>query len=163
MSERKKQKGFTFVEVLAVVVLLGILVAIAIPIVSKYVEKGKDDYNDKLNGLLELAGKAYFSDNKKLLSVKQSRYVDKIATSYVLAPTLRTNNYLTKELVDSDGRSCMNSYVFVRQDENTTKNRYHACLICEDKNYSENDEYCKITDFAVSEPPTCKQENILLK
>lgn len=157
MSERKKQKGFTFVEVLAVVVLLGILVTVAVPIVSKYVGKGKDDYNEKLNGLLELAGKSYFSDNRKLLPVKQSKYVDKIATSYVLAPTLQTNNYLTKELVDSDGRNCQKSYVFVRQDENTTKNKYHACLICEDKNYSENDEYCKITDFTISEPPTCKK------
>ena len=157
---KQTQKGFTFVEILAVVVLISILVAIAIPVVSKYVGKGKDTYNVSLKEQLELAGKSYFSHNKILLPVKKSNYIDKVATSYVLEPTLRTTNYLTKELVDSDGRNCQKSYVFVRQDENTTKNKYHACLICEDKNYSENDEYCKITDFEATEQPTCKEINI---
>lgn len=161
----RNMKGFTFVEILAVLTLLSVLVAVAVPIVAKYVGKGKDDYNEELKNQLVLAGKAYYASNPKLLPVKRSVYVDKVATSYVLAITLETNNFLSKELVDADGRRCLNSYVFVRQDENTTKNNYHSCLICADekgnvKNYSKDDAYCKITDFTVTEPSTCGKISI---
>lgn len=40
---QKNQKGFTLVELLAVIVILGIILAIAIPAIGNMIEKSEDD------------------------------------------------------------------------------------------------------------------------
>ena len=40
----KNNKGFTMVELLAVIVVLAIMMGIAIPAVTHYVNKGKDSF-----------------------------------------------------------------------------------------------------------------------
>ena len=59
----KKEKGFTLTEVLATLVILGILIAIAIPSVSKLQEKFKKDYYKELEGTVLASAKTYFKDN----------------------------------------------------------------------------------------------------
>lgn len=46
------KKAFTTVEVLAVVVILSILGTLIVPIVSEYLEKGKQEYNLELKNQL---------------------------------------------------------------------------------------------------------------
>ena len=46
------KKGFTLVELIAVIILLGLIIALTIPNYNKYVEKGKyDSFKETLNGL----------------------------------------------------------------------------------------------------------------
>ena len=58
------RKGFTLVEVLAVIVILSMLIAIMIPSVNYLIEKNKEDnYNTLKNSILS-ATKVYLSDNR---------------------------------------------------------------------------------------------------
>lgn len=57
----KKEDGFTLVELLAVIVILGIIVAIAIPAVGNIIERAQSDANDSEIALIEDAARIYFT------------------------------------------------------------------------------------------------------
>ena len=54
---RKNRKGFTLVELLAVIVILGLLVALSFPLMMKYINYSKS--------------KTYIQDANKLVSVAE--------------------------------------------------------------------------------------------
>ena len=62
-------KGFTLVEVLAVIVILGIIMAIMVPNVSTLLEKSKEDNYEHLKKSVVSAAKMYISDYKYEISV----------------------------------------------------------------------------------------------
>ena len=72
---RNREEGFTLVELLAVIVILGIIVAIAIPSIGKVIENAKDDAATQEVALVEDAARLYFttSDNaaKTAVTVKE--------------------------------------------------------------------------------------------
>lgn len=132
------RRGFTLVEVLAVVIILSVLSIMVIPNVSEYVAQGKDEYNKSLKKTLTLAGKNFYSDNK----VRIPKPVG-VVTDFVTANELSSQNYLTGSFVDSDKNDCKSkSYVVAVNEISDVK--YHACLTCGDKNYSSDDEYCDV-------------------
>ena len=57
-------KGFTLVELLAVVVILSVLMAIMVPSVSYIIKKNKEDSYSNLQKSIITAAKAYISDNR---------------------------------------------------------------------------------------------------
>ena len=62
-------KGFTLVELLAVVVLLSILVAIMVPSVDYLIDKSREDNYENLKKNIILASKVYLSDNRYNISL----------------------------------------------------------------------------------------------
>ena len=56
------RKGFTLVEMLAVVVILGILMAIMVPSVNSLLQKNKEDSYESLKNNIINATQLYFSD-----------------------------------------------------------------------------------------------------
>ena len=63
------KKGFTLVEVLAVIVILGIIMVIMIPNINHLIkENEKDNYNILKNGIIS-AAKAYLSDYRYEIKV----------------------------------------------------------------------------------------------
>lgn len=133
------RRGFTLVEVLAVVIILSVLSIMVIPNVSEYVAQGKDEYNKSLKKTLTLAGKNFYSDNK----VRIPKPVG-VVTDFVTANELSSQNYLTGSFVDSDKNDCKSkSYVVAVNDYFGVD--YHACLVCGDKSYfdtSDESKYC---------------------
>ncbi len=163
--EKVNKKGFTMVEILVTVAIIAVLAGIAIPLVTSYIQNGKNEYNEKLKDQLLISGKEYFTDNRQKLPVKYYTgiYKDGKDYSYVSLPEMQSNNYVSKEFIDADGNECSESYVYVRPDEDkNSEYEWHACLRCTNKegkvlNYSDNDAVCNIIDWDDTERPTCDQ------
>ena len=60
----KDRKGFTIIELLAVIVILGLLMVVAIPAINKTLADFRIKYYTKLENSLEAAGKSYISDKR---------------------------------------------------------------------------------------------------
>jgi type IV pilus assembly protein PilA len=71
----KKEDGFTLVELLAVIVILGIIVAIAIPAIGGVISRAEGDANEAEVSLIEDAGRIYFTQNSNENSVTVGKLV----------------------------------------------------------------------------------------
>ena len=56
-----KNKGFTLVELLATIIILGLLVSIAYVSVSSILNSGDDSYYESQENMLVLAGREYYA------------------------------------------------------------------------------------------------------
>ena len=66
-----KKKGFTLVELLAVIVILSLILVIAVPSVNRYIKQSKEKaYNTQISTIIE-AAQAYASANSGLLPRKE--------------------------------------------------------------------------------------------
>ena len=89
----KNNKGFTMVELLAAVTILGILATIAIVSVTNTMEKSHKEYDEKQNKLFTTAAQTYFTDNRSELPKKL------LTTNTVTLQKLIEENYI-EEIVD---------------------------------------------------------------
>lgn len=147
---KKERKGFTILELLAAVVIVGIIVTLATLTIGKYIKQGHDTIDNQIEKQLILASKDYFNDNKtKFINIDEKGIV-------VWYTTLNANNYISNDLVDSNGNSCAKSYVVVKKDK--SKYSYTGCIICDNDGYNntkdkkecseslDNTIYCQWTD-----------------
>ena len=70
--KKLNNKGFTLIEVLAVVVILSVLIAIMVPSVNHLIEKNKEDNYQSLKSGMIQATKVLFSDYRYEVSVNGS-------------------------------------------------------------------------------------------
>lgn len=69
MKKNLNNKGFTLIEVLAVIVILSILMAIMVPSVGNIMKKNKEDNYQNLKDSIISAAKIYISDNRYQIAV----------------------------------------------------------------------------------------------
>ncbi len=102
------KKGFSLVELLAVIVIVGSLAFIAISAVTKYVERSRKEkvVQDKKN--VSMAAQMYLQSNRNL-------YPKLIGDeSIIKISELKKKSYLKDDITNEAGESCMeNSYVRV--------------------------------------------------
>ncbi len=122
---RLNRKGFTLVELLAVVVILGIIMTVSIPAVSKWINRGKSESKAAQEKTLLLAGESYAQGNSKVLPKAIGD------TKLIKAEDLKKANYLKEDLIDADKKNCMkDSFVRIyKYDKNGYT--YTAYLYCE--------------------------------
>ena len=150
MSNKRRKKGFTIIELLAAIVVVGILASLAVVVINKYILQGHNTVDNQLEKQLILAAKSYYSDNKtKFITNKDNGVI-------VWYTTLRAENYMTNDLVDFDGNSCAKSYVVIKKDN--AKYSYSGCVLCDNDGYNntegkkecseslKNNIYCEWTD-----------------
>ena len=82
----KNKKGFTLVEVLAILAVLGVMVMLIFPNIGGTMSSKKEKELEKLIGIAESAGKAYFSFNDDVYKVNLD--------------TLKNDKYITAEMTD---------------------------------------------------------------
>lgn len=124
------KKGFTMIELMAVITLLGIMTTLAVVSVSKYLNKSKKtvyrDYEDTLKN----ATTNYFLNHTGLLPE-----INDARGTKVLATTLINEGYL-ENMKDPQNGSLYcneNSYVIVTRKDNVGFNmdlEYRVCLVC---------------------------------
>ena len=120
----KDNKGFTLVEILAVVVILGIIMVISVPAVSKWISRGKAESKESQKSTLLMAAQSYAQDNKKILPKAIGQ------TTILTAEELKNANYLKEDLYDADKKKCMNSVIRIYK-YNKTGYTYTAYIYCE--------------------------------
>lgn len=127
---KKKKNGFTMIELLAVITIIGILSSVAVSAVTQYMHKAKKQDFEMLEKNLKAEVQNYFVDH--------SEDIPNIgASKTITAQTLLNDGYL-KNLLDPDknGVNCnlIRSKVVVTrrgsaQDFNMTLD-YKVCVVC---------------------------------
>ena len=119
-----KKRGFTMVELLAAIVILGILSILAIVSVSRLIDKSKDEEQKQKQNILKMAAQAYMQDNPEKLPklIGDSRDLT--------AQFLKNKKYLKEDIKNKENKSCMaNSFVRVIK-KSTTKYTYEVHILC---------------------------------
>jgi len=89
--KKLNNKGFTLVELLAVVAILVIIMMIALPNISSAIERTKTKQNKAVEKVIVTAGNLYVSDHKNsIMNESSSNYCFNVAT-------LVSNDYLDEE------------------------------------------------------------------
>lgn len=84
-----KNKGFTLVELMGVIVLLGILVLIAVPAITGVLKSSKDDLYESQLKTIETAARNWASDEENI-----SKLPDSGSCIYVELGTLKKGEYV---------------------------------------------------------------------
>ena len=132
-------KGFTLVELLAVIVILAIIGAIGVVSYTSITEKSQSDYYENLIDNLELGATNYFIENRS----KRPSIGEKCAKVNV---NLLIDEKFIENVNDVNGDSCdlENSYVYIKRNDNNKQYEYKVSLICNNyENIINEDDYCQ--------------------
>lgn len=119
MNKRLNQKGFTLVELLAVLVILVAIMGIAIPTISSSLERTKTKQNESRYKVLETAAEQYVTDHKNAIYSN----LDNNSTNSC-AIQIGSIDFLTEEeMLDADDNPLNNHYIiFTRPNDNNPSN-----------------------------------------
>ncbi|MBQ6495004.1 MAG: type II secretion system protein [Bacilli bacterium] len=127
-------KGFSLVEVLAVVVILGVLAVVMVPAVTNIINQNKEDNLNNLKKSILSAAKTYISDNRYNItldnstcdSTNTSRGISKIGDNILNDNKLfisKISDYLSSTKIinpkDNSELNIENSYVIIKYDCNS--------------------------------------------
>ena len=80
-------KGFTLVELVIVIIIVGILSIVAVPIYRSYFRKAMTTEGKSLLGVIQMSERAYFAENAKYLGVETTGFNE------ILDIDVRPNKY----------------------------------------------------------------------
>ena len=69
----KNNKGFTLIEIIGTIIILGILAVITIPMFTKNLAGFRDDYYVNIENTVKNSGNEFFNDNRKY---RPNRYLE---------------------------------------------------------------------------------------
>ena len=114
----KNKKAFTLVELLAVIVIMGLLMAIAIPSITSSLERSKEKQNESKYKMLESFAEIYVADHKNSI---YNRLGENVHDCWIPITTLENNGYLSDDAnIDADGEEINGGIWFNRQTNSYT-------------------------------------------
>lgn len=133
---KNNKTAFTLTEVLAVLVVLGIIAAVIILSVSKYQNRMRTEYYDKLDATVLATGKTYFKDNPDLRPIA---ILESSSVSYndnTSGNELLEKKYLSSVNEYNSNTQCSGKVVVAKTDDGYI---YKNCMICD--KYTSYDEF----------------------
>ena len=127
----KNTKGFTLIEVLMVIAIIGVLGTVIVPNALRYIEEGKNKYNEGLSEDIVSVAKSYYSEHKEELPRGYLVGNTKVAITKKLIGVsyLSKENYFSGDLQDADGNECKTqSYIIVTN--KSGEYEYTPCIVC---------------------------------
>lgn len=148
MNRKINKKGFTLTEILAVIAILGVILAIAVPSYNSLSKKFEKAYYEKLEGSVLAAAKSYYKENA------ESRPAELLYSSVVTFSELKTSKNIDdikgyKSNIDLKGR-----IIIVKKVEGYD---YKMCYLDSDKNSDNNKEYEKNGESPVADEDLLKK------
>jgi len=131
------RKGFTLIEVLGVVIVLGIILAIAVSSITKYIRFGTVEYYRSIENEVKASGMDYLETYRTLLP----RQIGNVAV--IDLKELVDNNYI-EEIKDEEGNLCTGKITAKKIDSGTYE--YYSCLKC-GNSYNSKEENCEYTEY----------------
>lgn len=111
IGENMKNKGFTLVELLAVIVLLGLIALIAVPAITGIIKQGKDSLSDSQKKSIELSAKNWASDKENIGKLPESD-----ECIYFHLSVLQNSGYTDLEIKDPKTNKPMNLYIKISRE-----------------------------------------------
>lgn len=129
MNKKLNNKGFTLVELLAVLVILIAIMTIAMPTISSSLERTKEQQNQARYEVLESAAELYVTDNKNAIYNK----LDTNNTNSCTILVSQLNEYLSEvEMKDANDKDLSNYYIIFtkpnKYEYSTTNQDLNPCL-----------------------------------
>lgn len=125
----KNRNGFTLLELLATIIILGLLTTLVVGTVIPILKRSHNEYYKSQEKMLLLAGKEYFADHRSELPKEIGE------TSKVTLKTLIEEKYIDPIKGRNDNDCNFEKSSVIAQKVSNTKYEYYASLICEDDNY----------------------------
>lgn len=113
------KKGFTLIEVLAVIVILGLLIAIISPVVNNLLGDSEDVLSDKQVDSIVKASKKYMVEHSELLPEKSD------STAIYISDLIDNGVIDNDEVIDPKTKEEMNGCVVVNYNENFNQYEYN--------------------------------------
>jgi len=121
----KNQKGFTLVELLAVITILGILSLGTVGYVSNMIDKSKKEQIEQQEKSIIMAAESYFQANRselpKALGEEKTIEIQKLIDS----------KYLKEKVQNGNGVDCTAHSTVTVKKESKTRYEYSVLLNCE--------------------------------
>ena len=140
MEKKLNNKGFTLIEVLAVIVILSILMAIMVPSVGNIMKKNKADNYQNLEDSIISAAKIYVSDNRYKITVGSCTTTNtKVDVLSVNDQTLSSGKLPISFLVDAGNLKTTSDGKIVNPKDKTSLNLTNSYVVvkyqCDKKEY----------------------------
>ena len=132
------KKGFTLVELLAVIVILGIIITIFVPSVINLINENSTKIYANKEKILKNAAEDYVMSNSSFVLPDGTN-----PEKYISMNTLISSNMMSSVLDNKTTTECVG---FVKITVNSTYGYdYDPCLICD--NYSTNKTFCTTATY----------------
>ena len=137
----KNRKGFTLVELLAVIVVLAVISTIAFPIVNNMIDTSEEKAYEQIEKTIKKAAKNWETDNSNLL-IEIDENDEMVNTScYITLDRLKYEGYLENvETIDPIDDSSMDFYVVSFEFDENSYQYYNEIYTSEEEAQNYLDE-----------------------
>lgn len=114
------RKGFTLIELMAVIVIISLVCLLTFPNIVNQIEKSKDANKDNIEEVVISSAKKYVNDNIDKYSEQRDYCIS--------VEELVDNDYLKEDIVNDEENNLLDWYVKVNYDNDFKYKMMNECL-----------------------------------